>query len=247
MMLCGPSGAGKSFLALDAALKMGCTCLYLSCDSDESTMLVRAGAAVTKHSQRDVRETLRRNMFAEVYGPKLRQAHIRLEFDPSNPTLQDIAHTLDAYWEAEAAYPELVVLDNMLNLEGDGANEWSFLRQASKDLHWIARKTKACVLGLHHTSEDKEALSLRAPPKSAIKGKISEMAPVILTVGPGQGGVWMAVVKHRHGTDDPKALQPLWFDVDFDKAQVRDLGGVRNEDTQQGVPGGQAFTTPALV
>lgn len=247
MMLCGPSGCGKSFLALDAALRMGCSCLYLSCDSDESTMLVRAAAAVSMHRQSDVRQALQRGAFEDLYGEALRRARIRLEFDPSNPTLDDIGHILEAYWEAEAAYPEFLVLDNLLNLEGDGGNEWSYLRQASKDLHWIARRTKACVLGLHHTSEDKDMLALAAPPKSAIKGKISEMAPVILTVGPGQGGLWMAAVKHRHGPDDPKALAPLWFDVDFERAQVGISGGVQGEDTAGSGKGGQAFETPALV
>lgn len=247
MMLCGPSGAGKSFLALDAALKMGVSTLYLSCDSDESTMLVRAGAAVSGHRQRDVREALRRGAYTHIYGHLLRAHQIRIEFDPSNPTVEDVAQTLAAYWEAEASYPQLVVLDNLLNLEGDGGNEWSYLRQASKDLHWMARRTKACLLGLHHTSEDKDTLALAAPPKSAIKGKISEMAPVIMTTAHANGWQSLAVVKNRHGVDDAKALEPLCFEADFDRAQIWVQEGAKGEDKKQGVSGGQAFTAPVLV
>lgn len=222
MMMCGPSGAGKSFMALDAALKMDVPTLYVSCDSDEATVCVRAAASVTKHAQRDVRAAYRRGMFREVYGDALKDSNIRLEFDPPNPTMQDLAYILEAYHEAESEYPRFIVLDNVMNLEGESENEWGFLRKASKDLHWIARRTKACLLALHHTSEDKEILKFRAPPKSAIKGKITEMAPVILTVSHDGGEMWVAVVKNRFGMSDPNANDPLRFIADLSRAQIWD-------------------------
>lgn len=223
VMICGPSGAGKSFMALDAALKMAVPTLYLSCDSDEMTMVVRAASAVTKHNQRDVREVYKRGLFKEVYGDALRNSAIRLSFDPSNPTMEDVALTLEAYREVEGLYPRLLVLDNVMNLEGDNSgNEWGFLRQASKDLHLIARKTKACVLALHHTSEQSDSFSMKAPPKTAIKGKITEMAPVILTVSHDAGELWVAVVKNRFGQSDPMAKDPLRFIADLSRAQIWD-------------------------
>lgn len=228
MMIAGPSGAGKSFMALDAALKMNVPTLYLSCDSDEMTVVVRAAAAVTKHSQRDVRETYKRGLFKEVYGDALRNSVIRLSFDPSNPTLQDIAHILEAEYEINGEYPRLIILDNVMNLEGDGGNagnEWAFLRKATKDLHWIARKTKACLVGLHHTSEPDPKWSKDiplAPSKSSIKGNITEMAPVILTVAHDAGEMWVAVVKNRFGQQDPNAKDPIRFIADLSRAQIWD-------------------------
>lgn len=225
-MIAGPSGAGKSFMALDAAIKMNIPTLYLSCDSDEMTVVVRAAAAVTKHSQRDVRETYKRGLFKEVYGDALRDSVIRLSFDPSNPTMQDIAHILEAEYEINGEYPRLIILDNVMNLEGDsGGNEWGFLRKATKDLHWIARKTKACLVGLHHTSEPDPRWTKetpKAPPKSSIKGNITEMAPVILTVSHDAGEMWVAVVKNRFGQSDPLAKDPLRFIADLSRAQIWD-------------------------
>lgn len=246
MMLAGPSGAGKSFMALDAALKMNVPTLYLSCDSDEMTMVVRAAAAVTKHAQRDVREVYKRGLFKEVYGDALRSSVIRLSFDPSNPTMEDVALILESYREVEGTYPRLVVLDNVMNLEGETQNEWGFLRQASKDLHLIARKTKACVLALHHTSEQAEVYSLKAPPKSAIKGKITEMASAILTVSHDAGEMWVAVVKHRHGESDPMAKDPLRFIADLSRAQIWDEPEMVRRDRERRVETGGWLASPVL-
>jgi predicted ATP-dependent serine protease len=225
MMIAGPPGGGKTFLALDAALKMNVPTLYLSCDSDELTMVTRAAAAVTGHRQRDVKETLRLGLFKEVYGKWLRNSPLKIEFDPSNPTFQDIAYILEAYHEMEGQYPKLIILDNVMNLESDTDNEWAGIRKASKDLHWLARKTKACLVALHHTSEpdakyaDKKQL---APPRSAIQGKISQMSPVILTVDTDGALMWVAVVKNRFGQADKNANDPLRFMVDLSRARIWD-------------------------
>lgn len=227
MMLAGPPGAGKTFLALDAALKMDVPSLYLSCDSDETTMVVRTAASVTGHKQRQVRDVLRRGLFKEIYGDRLRSSNLRLEFDPSNPTMQDIAHILDCYLEVEGIYPRLLILDNIMNLESDSENEWAGMRKASKELHWLARKTKACLLGLHHTSEQdpKWNRDQLAPPRSTIQGKISQMSPVILTVDTDGTYMWVAVVKNRFGMDDRDAKEPIRFMVDLSRARIWDEPG----------------------
>lgn len=224
VMIAGPPGAGKTFLAMDAALKMGVPTLYLSCDSDESTMVVRAAAAVTGHTQREVRSVLRHGLFKDTYGEQLRGSNLRLDFEPTNPSMADLTHIVDCYFELEGTYPRLLILDNVMNLEVDGDNEWAGLRRASKALHWLGRKTKACVLALHHTSEQDSRFTkdLRAPPRSAIQGKISQMAPLILTVDSDGYEMWIAVVKNRFGRDDKNANDPIRFIVDLARAQIWD-------------------------
>lgn len=229
MMIAGPPGAGKTFLALDAALKMNQPTLYLSCDSDEMTMVTRTAAAVTGHRQKDVRDTLRRGLFKEVYGERLRSSVLKLEFDPSNPTMQDIAYILECYYELEGQHPRLIILDNVMNLEAETENEWASIRRASKELHWLARHTKACVIALHHTSEqdtnnrfNKDKEPQKAPPRSAIQGKISQMSPVILTVDTDGNELWVAVVKNRFGKSDRLAKDPVRFMVDLSRAKIWD-------------------------
>lgn len=235
MMIAGPPGAGKTFLALDAALKMDVPTLYLSCDSDEMTMVTRAAASVTGHKQRDIRNVLRRGLFKELYGERLRNSNLKLEFDPSNPTMQDIAFILECYREIEGVYPRLIILDNVMNLESESENEWASVRKASKELHWLARHTKACLIALHHTSEqdpkyNKDKEKQLAPPRSAIQGKISQMSPVILTVDTDGAEMWVAVVKNRFGMSDRNAKDPIKFMVDLSRAKIwDDLSDFRRE------------------
>lgn len=219
MMLAGPPNAGKSFLAMDAALKMNVPTLYLSCDSDETTLVTRLAAATSGLAQRDVREVIRRGLFKEMFSDQLRNTGIKIDFDPSNPTMTDVAHILECYLEMEGCYPRFIVLDNLMNLESEHHDEWAGMRRASKELHWLARHTKACLLVLHHTSE--EFLG-KAPPRRAIQGKISQMSPVILTVGSDGLYLYVAVVKNRHGPADPEAKDPLTFMVDLSRAKIWD-------------------------
>jgi predicted ATP-dependent serine protease len=219
MMLAGATGVGKTFLALDAALKMDCPTLYLSCDSDETTMVVRTTAAITGHKQKQVREVMRRGLFKEVYGDRLRNSNLKLDFDPSNPTMQDVAYILECYLELEGQYPKLIILDNLMNLESDSENDWSGMRRATKELHWLARKTKACVLVLHHTSQDFIGL---VPPLRAVQGKVIQMAPVIFTVGYDGMYIYVCVAKNRFGPSDPEAKEPIKFIVDLSRASIWD-------------------------
>src|SRR6266480_3661730 len=152
-MLAGPPGAGKSMFALVAALKMGVPTLYISADSDEDTMAARAAAAVTKHPVRDVEKTIEYGLFRDEYGPRLATLPIRFEYDPSDPSIQDIGHAVTAFKEVWGHPPDVLVLDNLMNMTSDDGNEWQGMRQAVKDLHWLERRSKMCVIVLHHTSE----------------------------------------------------------------------------------------------
>lgn len=219
MMIAGPTGVGKTFLALDAALKMAVPTLYFSCDSDEATMVIRATAAVTGHKQKQVRDVMRRGLFKEVYGDRLKDSNLRLDFDPSNPTMQDIAYILECYHELEGQYPKLIILDNLMNLESDSGDDWSAMRRATKELHWLARKTKACVLVLHHTSED---FMGPVPPLRAVQGKVVQMSPVIITVGFDGIYLYVCIAKNRHGPSDKEAKEPLKFIVDLSRAAIWD-------------------------
>lgn len=228
-MLAGPPGAGKTMVALVAAIKMAVPTLYFSADSDEDTMAARAGAAVTGHPVSSVAETIAHGLFAEEYGPALESLPLRFVFDPSEPSISDIAHAYTAWLEVWGTPPHLIVVDNLMNMKGDDGNEWQAMRQACKDLQFFARKTKACVLLLHHTSEQESGNIESAPPRGAIQGKVSQLPAVIVTVANRDGEMFMAIVKHRSGPQDPMARNPIRMVVDFATCRIWDstmAGGV---------------------
>jgi hypothetical protein len=221
-MFAGAPGAGKTTFALIAAIRMGVSCLYFSADSDEATMAARAASTVRAHTYAGVRETQTLGMFNEEYGEALNALPIRFVFDPSEPSLEDISNGIEAYTEVWGAPPRLIVVDNLMNLDCDDSNEWAGMRTAMKHLHWLARKTKACLWVLHHTSEQNEAWISYAPPRSAIQGKLTQLPELILTFAYNDDGFWVAVVKYRHGPQDPKAEKPVRMIMDFARNRLQD-------------------------
>jgi hypothetical protein len=215
-MLAGAPGAGKTATALIMAIRMGVPTLYFSADSDETTMAARAACIVSGHDYTTVRQTQIHGLYDEIYGEKINALPIRFVFDPSEPSLDDIGHGMDAYLELWGEYPHLVIIDNLMNMRNDDSgNEWQGMRQTVKSLHWIARRTKACVWLLHHTSEQSEAWITGAPPRSAIQGKLAQLPEVILTLASNEGTLQVAVVKNRHGVSDPLAKRPMEWILDF--------------------------------
>ena len=212
-------------LALSAALKMGeqgATCLYISADSDEDTMAARAAACITGHPTSEVMRTIEYGLFKEEYGPVLAKYPIRFEYDPTDPSVQDIAHALTAWVEVWGEPPKLLVVDNLMNMSGTDSNEWQSMRQHVKDLHSLARKSRMCVLVLHHTSEQDNQFIESAPPRSAIQGKVSQLPALILTAANNAGQMFVGVVKQRHGQADPMARDPVRMICDFSTCQIHD-------------------------
>lgn len=225
VMVAGPPGAGKSVFALVAALRLagqGVPVLYISADSNEATMAARAAACVTGHPVDVVARTIEIGLWSEEYGGRMAALPIRFEYDDTDPSIDDIANGLTAFMEVWGEAPQVIVLDNLMNMSTDG-DEWQGLRSAVKQLHYIARKSKACVLVLHHTSEQDGSIVGCAPPRSAIQGKVSQLPALILTIANRDGELLVGVVKNRHGPDDVKATQPVRMIVDFATCQVHDV------------------------
>ncbi|MGY0232788.1 AAA family ATPase [Longispora urticae] len=224
-MVAGPASSGKTAFALVSALKMRVPTLYYSADSDANTMRIRSVAALTKHPQSLVKEVLSAGMFNEEYGQLLESLPIRFQFDPTDPTVEDIVYAMTCRKEIMGVYPTLLVLDNLMNITGDGGDEWQAMRRASKDLHYLARKTEAAIVVLHHTSVPKNEDEIeQAPKRSQIQGKVDQMPEVIVTIAhePATSSLWVATVKNRHRASDLMARFPFRMYVDYSRMQITD-------------------------
>jgi hypothetical protein len=205
------------------AVKTGRPCLYFSADSDDLTMSARAASIVSGHSTATIRSTQEAGLFHELYAERLAELPIRFVFDPSEPSVSDIENAILAYYELWAEYPEIIVIDNLWNTSSEG-EEWTGMRTIVKDLHYLARRTKASIWVLHHTSEQDKTWLNSAPPRMAIQGKLSQLPSLILTMANDQreGLFWLAVVKWRHGASDPHAEDPLRMIMDFTTNRLYD-------------------------
>lgn len=223
VMVAAAPNAGKSMFALVYAIKAQVPTLFFSADTDNTTVMIRALAHLTNRPQLTVEQQLRTDY--NSYDQYIRNmSNISWVFD-SSPTLDDMEMELKAYIELYGVAPELVVVDNLMNVAAETDNEWAGLREIMMNLHDMARKTEACVLVLHHVSEQSEYGSpTQPPPRRAIHGKVSQLPSVILTLGydPTGGMLRVAPVKNRFGPHTADGSRSAALFTNFANCQIHD-------------------------
>jgi KaiC/GvpD/RAD55 family RecA-like ATPase len=238
-MVAAAPNAGKSMFALIYAMKAKVPTLFFSADTDTTTVMMRVAAHASGHSQLLVENNLSsdKNCYNK-YFDKLN--HIKWVFD-SSPSLDDIELEIRAYVELFGVAPELIVIDNLMNVAAETDNEWAGLRAIMMELHDMARKTEACVLVLHHVSEQSEYGSPTNPPaRRAIHGKVSQLPSLIITLGydPSQGELKIAPVKNRFGPHFADAKDFATLFVNYGACQISDkdtYGQMLARDARAGI------------
>lgn len=237
-MVAAAPNAGKSMFALIYSIKAKVPTLFFSADTDTTTVMMRAAAHASGHNQTSVEQNLSMDShYYDKHFDKLK--HIKWVFD-SSPSLDDIELEIKAYVELYGEAPELIVIDNLMNVAAETDNEWAGLRAIMMELHDMARKTEACVLVLHHVSEQSEYGSPTKPPaRRAIHGKVSQLPALILTLGydPFNAELNVAAVKNRFGPHTADASDYAGLNVNYGSCQISDrnaFGAMLARDARAG-------------
>ena len=226
-MVAGQTNAGKSMWALYYCIRLarlGERVLYMSADSDEHTQGTRMAAAITGHPTSDIEQALEAGG-VDYYADELDSLDVRMDFN-SNPSLDDIDLTMAAYEELFGQWPTVLVIDNLINVEGvgdEGSSEKSGLLEIQRVLKYICRQTGVAIPLLHHCSEA-EGKPHYPPTRKAVMQKVNELPENILTVAydDEQQRFGMAAVKLRNGRADPTARNPVWLAVDMERCRFAD-------------------------
>ena len=240
-MVAAAPNAGKSMFALIYAVKAKVPTLFFSADTDTTTVMMRAAAHTSGHNQVNVEQNLSSDShYYDKHFDKLK--HIKWVFD-SSPSLDDIELEIKAYVELYGQAPELIIIDNLMNVAAETDNEWAGLRAIMMELHDMARKTEACVLVLHHVSEQSEYGSPSEPPaRRAIHGKVSQLPALILTLGynPLTAELKIAAVKNRFGPHAADGKDYATLFVNYGACQIADknsYGAMLQHDARYGYTG----------
>lgn len=220
-MIAGVPGAGKSSLALVLALRSVVPTLYVAADTSEWTMRTRTLASISGEPQALCERALLGDLDPAAFDAA---NHIAWCFDPA-PTVDQIRMEIDAYSEVHGLYPELIVVDNLIDVAGDGhgRDEWGNLRATMKDLKVLARDTDASVLVLHHVSEGGDKWS-KAPGRAAIQGKVAQLPALVMTVDSVAETQTMSigVVKNRYGMAAANGSYGCALNFDATRMQITD-------------------------
>ena len=205
LMVAGQPGAGKSTFTNWYAMRLGLPALIFSADQDSFTSITRLAAAMTGYTIDNVSQAVNSGGFG-YFSDILAESKIQFCFD-SSPTLDDMADELSAYVELWDRYPDIIVVDNLLNIEAELGEEFAGLRLVAKELHRMARETNAAVIVVHHTREESDPSC--TPSRREIQGKVAQLPERILTVAYNQdeGSFRIAPVKNRGGRQDPTGKQ----------------------------------------
>lgn len=215
-MVAGQPGSCKSLFSLDYAVHTGVYTLYISADSDDSTVVGRVGAMRLGHTVDEIEDMIETDARVLVEEELADLSNIRFVFSPQ-PTLGDLEEELQAFECVYGVFPQLIVVDNLINVVCETTNEeWTGLRHLMAAMHTMARETEAAVLILHHTSEG-EGKSDVPQARKALMGKVAQLPEVILTcaLDPNAGEFKLAAVKNRSGKADATGGTFVTLNVDL--------------------------------
>lgn len=219
-MISAQPNDGKSLLTLWMCLQwalLGIRSLYFSADTDEETSLRRAAATITGKTQNMIEQRMREG-WDEIQG-SLADLNGGVAFDfETDPSYQHIFEELVAYFELWGDYPQIVVVDNLMDVAGDNDDEYGGMRDTTRAMKRFARVTGCAVILLHHCNES-EKRENHPPARREITGKVAQKPEMILTCQLDGTLMRIACVKNRSGPKDPKGIIHHVLVVDFERVQ----------------------------
>lgn len=223
-MISAQPNDGKSLLTLWMCLQwalLGYRSLYFSADTDEETTLRRAAATITGKTQNTIEQRMRegwdeiQSALADLNGG------VAFDFE-TDPSYLHIYEELVAYHELWGDYPQIVVVDNLMDVAGDNDDEYGGMRDTTRAMKRFARVTGCAVILLHHCNETDKREN-HPPARREITGKVAQKPEMILTVQLDGSVMRVACVKNRSGPKDPKGIIHYQLMVDFERVQFYGL------------------------
>lgn len=198
-MIAATPGSLKSMLTLYWIARMGLPTLFFSADTDAYESMKRAAAMVSGKTMDEVERDIAAGRQSE-YEDALTALNIRWVFE-TDPTYTDLELETAAFAEVFGEFPEVIVMDNLMNIVGENENEWSSMRDTTKALKRLVRITNASVFVLHHMSET-EKDNGRPAARNRLQGKVSQLPEMILSIALSGDELRICAVKNRFGPDD---------------------------------------------
>lgn len=220
-VIAGAPNAGKSLLAFAWVAGMNLPSLIFSADTDQFTTALRAAAMSTGFSMRLLEHRVEKEGRQVIEEMTHGLENLQFVFEPS-PTLEDIDQEVKAFTEVWGAPPEVILVDNLLNvISDDGADEFRGFRVVMAELHDLARRTGACVIVLHHLTGEYDGTT-SPPPRKALMGKISQLPELILTLWNLGDRMGIACVKNRTGKADASGNLNVVLGLDAERMLLID-------------------------
>ena len=226
-MVAGRSGTQKSGFALWWTCQMNLPTLYLSADMSPFTASARIAAMMTGLNTDAVESLMLKG--GEARDDILKSMDgLNLTFSFGAITWPGVDAELEAYVELHNRYPEMIVVDNLMDIEGASA-DYAVQMDAMKNISDLSRATGAAILVMHHASDkgwEAKSDPWSPPSRDQIKNGMSEKPELTLSVAlnPHSYEYRIAVLKQRMGPSDPTAQSYASIRVDPSRTRFEQWG-----------------------
>lgn len=218
IMVAGRGGSQKSGFALWFCDQLDLPTLYFSADMSAFTASSRIASTRTGKDTDEVERIMSLpdgDLEKDLLNNAIADSKITFSF--GGPIQLDrIDDELDAYLEVFDRYPQIIVIDNLMDMENAEA-DYQVQMQAMSRATELARDTGCNVIVLHHASDkswDAKKDPWKPPARSEIKNGMGEKPELVLTVGLNpDGGFHIATVKQRMGPCDPTGRKFITLDI----------------------------------
>lgn len=198
-MIAGQSGAGKSLLALWHVIKWVSVHnqrgIYFSADSAELGQASRTLAMAMVNTSVADAEAMIQSQDPKAIEAMEELNNLSWSFE-EDLSYENIDEEIQAFVELWGCPPDFIIVDNLMDIEGQSEDEFGTSQRALKALVQLARRTDAAVIVLAHTSEDVKEDP--CPPKKAVRGKANQKPAMILTTSDHGDRRPVARVKDRY-------------------------------------------------
>jgi hypothetical protein len=213
-LVIAPPGGGKSLMAMQTALNVNVPTLYVSADQDAQDTIYR----VARHLGWDgVDDNELPSHLARM------NSHVWFCFD-SSPTAADLAQECEAHAMVLGYWPELIVVDTLAKVWGEGEDETSRAKHGIERCQELARETGAHVMVLHHLQKAYD-VGDRAPSLDGVLSGVTKIPESVL-------GIWrntptqlgFNVLKNRSGRADASGnTVRAYANVDFENFTLTEV------------------------
>lgn len=209
IMIAGRSGSQKSGFAMWWVDEMELSTLYFSGDMSAFTASSRIASKRYGATTDEIEEILE---LGGEHADRLMEAleGSKIDFSFGSPiTWQQIDEELTAYVELWNQWPEVIVIDNLMDIEGC-ESDYGAQTEAMQLITELARETGSTVIVMAHASDKQmdPQRPAKPPARKEIKNGLSEKPELMLTVAldPRNSTIFnVAVPKQRMGRQDSTA------------------------------------------
>lgn len=210
IMVAGRPATGKSTFGLWYASKLaenGISVLYFSADMTPYEASVRLACSKLHKTTDQISEMLYGGKDAEIHEG-LKDCNVTFSF--GEITWSKIEREIDTYVELWNEYPGLIVIDNLMDIEGC-ESDYAAQKQAMQFLTNINREIGSTMIVLHHCSDKTESAKdpSQPPGRRDIMNGLGEKPQRVWTVAinPHSDEFRIAQVKARMDRCDPSGHQ----------------------------------------